>query len=323
MISEGQKYKNIFVWNHSACENAIIQKCRKSNNIKNIFFANKNSISMTKGIIPVKSIKEEFFKELKENNVNIILANAGINNTGFLELCVSKGFECIGADRRSCISEKSKIFSKNLMKKYGITTAPYIVLEHPDEINKEIKNIKFPTVIKANGYAKSLSAVIVNNPKELFDISQKYLGGYFNDASKRIIIEDCVMDKNGTEVSVPLICDGKTLKVINFVRDYKRHLDGDLGSNTGSMGSYCPYILSKEQKNLIFELVEKLQTALSCENLLYKGFMTINVIINDNKAYLLEINTRLGDSEGQVVLELIENDICELFEAILSENIFF
>ena len=260
---------------------------------------------------------------------------------------------------KDCKLESSKSYAKYLMKKYLINTAEYKTADNKNDLKKILEDIGLPCYIKADGLAAGnnlvsqptadssspsgcspfqnatqknpltptayrefflgqLSAIKAETEEEYFKISNKYLDGYFGKSSQKIIVEKYI---KGIEVSIPLILDGKNIKIFNIVRDYKRRNNQDKGSNTGGMGAYCPYILTKKQMQLVENLIKKLEFMLPKENHLYKGFMTINVILTDNDIYLLEINTRLGDSEGQTVLKMLNDDLFEIFNLILKGQI--
>lgn len=308
----------IFIWNNSAVTNAIIQKLEKSSSLNEIFYANKRTICLSQNARLLKSDGMQMLREMAETGINYIFSNSEANNKGFINICNKHGFYCIGSRFQDVILENSKVHAKFLMKKYSINTAKYAVVSKKSELKSALKRIGLPCYIKADGTAGSLSAIKVENEKEYFNIAVKYLNGYYGDDSKKILIEEPVQ---GIEISIPLILDGKTIKIWNILKDYKKKYNGNTGPNTGGMGSYCPYILSAKQMKSVENLIQKLEYMLLKEGCLYKGFMTINVILTDNDIYLLEINTRLGDSEGQTVLKLLNDDLFEIFDLILKGQI--
>ncbi len=309
---------NIFIWNNSAVTSSILKKFDVQDTVNNIFYANSRLLEFSKRPILLNTDGINLVRELKEKKVEYVFSNSEANANRFLEYCAYKGFKTIGANFNNVLLESSKSYSKSLMKKYSIQTSDYCVVENKDELCNVLSQIGLPCVIKADGMAKSLSAIVINDENEFYNISKKYLDGFFGSSSKRIIVEKFIF---GKEVSIPLLLDGKTIKIFSTVRDYKKRNDNDLGPNTGGMGSVAPYNLSANEINLLNALIIKLNKLLENENLFYKGFMTINVIFTENDVYLLEINTRLGDSEGQVILSLLETDLMDVFESIYNQTL--
>ena len=309
---------SIFIWNNSAVTSSILKKLATQNTVSNIYYANSRLIEYCKKLILLSSDGTALVNELKEKKVEYIFSNSEANSNRFLEYCSYKGFKTIGAKFNNVLLESSKIKSKDLMKKYSINTADYISVEKKEDLKVSLSKIGLPCVIKADGMAKSLSTVIINDEKDFYNIAEKYLDGYYGYSSKRIIVEKFIQ---GKEVSIPLILDGKSIKIFNIVRDYKRRDNNDLGPNTGGMGSVVPYFISSSEITLLEVLISKLKILLETENLFYKGFMTINVIFSNNNAYLLEINTRLGDSEGQAILSLLETDLFDIFESMYNQTV--
>lgn len=310
--------ENVFIWNNSALTNSIIKKLEESSFVNRIYYANNRIINKSSAIL-LKSDGMALLKEMFEKNVKYVYSNSEANDNGFIDFCNKKGFISIGSTVKSSRLEASKAYSKNLMQKYNIKTAEFFIAKDENDIKTAYQYIGIPCYIKADGYARSVSAIKINSEKEFFDTARKYLGGYFLDASKNIIIEKEI---KGKEISIPLILDGEKIKLFNTVRDYKRRNNNDTGVNTGGMGSVCPYNVTEYQLCLINKLISQIENLLIEENLFYKGFMTINVIITEVEIYLLEINTRMGDSEGQVVFNLLETDIMKVFESISNKSIY-
>lgn len=309
--------ENVFIWNNSALTNSIIKKIEDSSCVNNIYYANNRIINKSSAVL-LKSDGIPLIEEMSEKNIKYVYSNSEANDNGFIDFCNKKGFISIGSTIKSSKLEASKAYAKSLMQKYNIKTAEFFIARNENDIQTAWQNIGIPCYIKADGYARSVSAIKINTKDEFFNVAQKYLNGYFCDASKTIIIEKEI---SGKEISIPLILDGKRIKLFNTVRDYKRRNNHDTGVNTGGMGSVCPYNVTEYQLCLINKLISQIEDLLIEENLFYKGFMTINVIITEAEIYLLEINTRMGDSEGQVIFNLLETDIMEIFESMSNQSI--
>ncbi len=302
---------SIFVWNDSAVTSAILKKISNEKEHSLLYYANSAVIEFNEKISLLEFDGIKMLKELKEKQVEYVFSNSQANSNKLLDYCSSLGFKCIGAKYNDTFLESSKIYSKQLMDKYYIKTPRYIVVESISQLKEAFNKMGLPCVIKADGLAKSLSVVVVNDEPAFFNVSKKYLYGYFGNSSKKIILEEYIQ---GKEVSVPLLLDGNSIKIFNTVRDYKRRDNNDFGSNTGGMGSVVPFYLNKNETLLLENLIEKLCTLLKNEKHFYKGFMTLNVIFTQSDVYLLEINTRLGDSEGQTILSLLDTDLSYIFE---------
>lgn len=302
---------NLFVWNDSAVTSSILKKISNEKEHPLLYYANSAVVEFNDKISLLEFDGIKMLKELKEKQIEYVFSNSQANSNKLLDYCSYLGFKCIGAKYNDTFLESSKIYSKQLMNKYHIKTARYIVVENISQLKNAFNKIGLPCVIKADGLAKSLSAVVVTDKLNLYNISKKYLDGYFGNSSKKIILEEYIQ---GKEVSVPLILDGNSIKIFNTVRDYKRRDNNDFGSNTGGMGSVVPFYLNKNETLLLENLIEKLCILLKNENHFYKGFMTLNVIFTKSDVYLLEINTRLGDSEGQTILSLLDTDLSYVFE---------
>lgn len=305
--------KNCFVWNNSAVTSSVLKKLSQETSTLSLHYGNSRLIEFNDKISKFKTDGTKMLYELKEKQIDYVFSNSEANSRKLLDFCSYYGFKCIGAKQNDCRLESSKSYSKFLMEKYCIKTAKYCTVDNKLQLKTALKEIELPCVIKADGLARSLSVKVIYDEKSFFEIAEKYLEGYWGFSSKKIIIEEFII---GKEVSVPLILDGNSIKIFNTVKDYKRKNNGNTGVNTGGLGALAPYLLTPNEYSLLDNLIEKLSVLLKNENHFYKGFMTINVIFTSEDVYLLEINTRLGDSEGQTVLKILETNLSEIFEAM-------
>ncbi len=310
--------KTTYIWSNSAVTNALIDKLSDSQFIEKLYYGNSRVILKNSTTFRLATDGIALIKELKEKHIDFIFSNSEANSNGFIDIASNHNIKTIGASYKSTLLEASKIYAKMLMTKYNIKTAKYITVNDFSNIKDAIDSTQLPFFIKADGYARSLSSVRVESKNEAFYIAEKYLNGYFGNSSKRILFEENI---DGIEMSIPLILDSKTIKILFPIKDYKRKYNKNIGPNTGGMGSFGPVVLSEKQSSLLFILIEKLKILLTKENLFYKGFMTINVIFTEDDIYLLEINTRLGDSEGQVFFKLLKTDLMLLFDAVLTQRL--
>ncbi len=312
------KKLNIFIWNDSAVANAIISKLSKSERVNNLYYQGIGCIVLEDKPVRLKSDGIRMLKEMKEKNIEYVFSNSEANSLGFIEFARKYGFKTIGAPIPARKFEGSKIKMKAMFKKYNIKTPDYNVVENQSYLRDALKTIGLPCFIKADGFAYSISAVNVNSEKKFYKISKKYLNGYYMDDSRKIIIEKAI---KGTEFSILCALDSKTIKILLPVKDYKRKYNNYKSVNTGGMGTTAPAKLSDKQLSLLNKLCDEIKYMLDSEKLFYKGFITLNVIFTKDEVFLLEINTRMGDSEGQAVLALLETDLAELFFAIENEKL--
>jgi len=316
-MDKKDKHK-IFVWNNSSVTNSVISKLVESRYFDEVYYAGKRIICNSAKAFALENDGFKMIEEMRQKGIKYVFSNSESNDKGFIDICEKYGFLCIGSRKRDVLLESSKIYSKLLMKKYSINTPEWVCVSKKSELKYALKKIELPCFIKADGFASSLSAVKVENEKDFFSTAVKYLSGFYGEDSKKILIEKTVA---GEEVSIPLILDGKRIKYWNIVKDYKRKYNDNCGPNTGGMGAFCPYKLNSKQINLLDNLILKLKKLLISERHFYKGFMTINVIFKEENIFLLEINTRLGDSEGQTLLKLLNDDLYKVFDSILNSNI--
>lgn len=305
--------KNIFIWNNSAVTSSILKKLSISQYVDNIYYANSRIIEHNNKIILLEVDGSRLLNDLTSKKIDYIFSNSEANKNKFIDYSLRNGLNAFGARYYDTKLEKSKVNSKSLMKKYGINTPNYVVLDDQSQIKDALLKIGMPCVIKADGPARGLSVVVIDNEIDFVRIAEKYLSGFWGVASQKIIVEEYI---EGTEISIPLILDGKTLKILNFVKDYKRKNNSFLSANTGGMGAIAPFNLEQKYLIEIENLIDKLSILLQSESIFYKGFMTLNITISNDEVFLFEINTRLGDSEGQTILNLLDNDLIELFDAM-------
>ena len=225
------------------------------------------------------------------------------------------GVPCFGPKANAAIIEGSKIFSKNLMKKYGIPTAKYEVFTDIDSALAYLENESYPTVIKADGLALGKGVVIAMNKEEAVEAVRSMMEDrMFGDSGSRVVIEEFL---TGPEVSVLAFTDGNTVVPMVSSMDHKRALDDDKGLNTGGMGTIAPnpYYnaeIADECMNSIFVPTIK---AMNAEGRTFKGCLYFGLMLTPKGPKVIEYNCRFGDPETQVVLPLLESDLLEIMMA--------
>lgn len=241
---------------------------------------------------------------------------------GMVDALNAEGFATFGPRANAAIIEGSKVFSKELMKKYNIPTAKYNVFNKAEDVINYIKaENEFPTVIKADGLALGKGVIIPETLDEaVAGVKEIMEDKIFGDSGNNVVVEEFL---TGPEVSVLAFTDGKCVKPMVTSMDHKRALDGDKGLNTGGMGTVSPnpyYTdeIAEECMNTIFlPTIE----AMNKEGRTFKGCLYFGLMLTPKGPKVIEYNCRFGDPETQVVLPRLKTDIMDIFEAINNETL--
>lgn len=241
---------------------------------------------------------------------------------GMVDALNAEGFATFGPRANAAIIEGSKVFSKELMKKYNIPTAKYNVFDKAEDVIDYIKaENEFPTVIKADGLALGKGVIIPETLDEaVAGVKEIMEDKIFGDSGNNVVVEEFL---TGPEVSVLAFTDGKCVKPMVTSMDHKRALDGDKGLNTGGMGTVSPnpyYTdeIAEECMNTIFlPTIE----AMNKEGRTFKGCLYFGLMLTQKGPKVIEYNCRFGDPETQVVLPRLKTDIMDIFDAINNETL--
>ena len=226
------------------------------------------------------------------------------------------GVRCFGPRACAAIIEGSKVFSKNLMKKYGIPTADYEVFDNPEKALKYLENCKIPVVVKADGLALGKGVTVAETREQAKDAVREIMEDkVFGESGNNIVIEEFL---TGPEVSVLAFTDGKTIKPMVSSMDHKRALDGDKGPNTGGMGTVAPnpYYTPEVAKECMEKIFLPTVDAMNKEGRTFKGCLYFGLMLTPDGAKVIEYNCRFGDPETQVVLPLLKSDLLTIMEAV-------
>ncbi|MCQ2546310.1 MAG: phosphoribosylamine--glycine ligase [Clostridia bacterium] len=235
---------------------------------------------------------------------------------GAVDALNALGIRAFGPDKKAAVIEASKIFSKNLMKKYGIPTAAYEVFEEPKAALEYLKTSPIPVVIKADGLALGKGVVIAETREEAEAAVHSMMEDRkFGDSGTKIVIEEFL---TGPEVSVLSFTDGRTVVPMVSSQDHKRALDGDKGLNTGGMGTVAPnpYYTEEVAERCMKEIFLPTIEAMNAEGRTFRGCLYFGLVITADGPKVIEYNCRFGDPETQVVLPLLESDLLEIMEAV-------
>ena len=234
---------------------------------------------------------------------------------GIVDVCAAKGLAVFGPDKAAAQMEGSKVFAKNLMKKYNVPTAAYASFTDGIEAKEYIKAQGAPIVVKADGLAAGKGVVVAQTVDEAIDAVNAIMEDkVFGEAGGRIVIEECMV---GEEASLLAFVDGKTIVPMIAAQDHKRIFDDDKGPNTGGMGAYAPApILSGAlYKQVLTTILEPVVQGLAKEGITYKGCLYAGLMITSEGPKVVEFNCRFGDPETQAVLPLLDGDLAEIMYA--------
>ncbi len=305
-------------------EHTIVWKIAQSPKVDKIYCAPGNGgISELAECVPIKATDiDGVVNFAKENKIDLVMvAPDDPLVMGMVDALEKEGIRAFGPRANAAIIEGSKVFSKDLMKKYNIPTAGYEVFDNPKDALEYIKKGTFPAVIKAEGLALGKGVIIAQDLAEaeagIHDIMEDKV---FGESGSRVVIEEFL---TGPEVSVLAFCDGKTVKPMVSAQDHKRAYDNDEGLNTGGMGTFSPsrlYDAAKEKEcmeNIFLPTVK----AMAEEGRPFKGVLYFGLMMTEKGVKVIEYNARFGDPETQVVLPRLKTDLVEIMEAVIDERL--
>ncbi len=240
---------------------------------------------------------------------------------GCVDRLEAEGIPCFGPRANAAIIEGSKVFSKNLMKKYGIPTAAYEVFTDAKKALEYVKTCPIPTVVKADGLALGKGVIIAETRKDAEDAIVSIMEDKkFGASGNSIVIEEFL---EGPEVSVLSFTDGKVVVPMVSSMDHKRALDGDKGLNTGGMGTIAPnpYYTEEMAERCMREIFIPTMDAMNKEKRTFKGCLYFGLMLCKDGPKVIEYNCRFGDPETQVVLPLLKSDLLTVMQAVTDERL--
>ncbi len=306
-------------------EHAIIRKLKENKTIENLYCAPGNGgISFDAECVDIKATNvDKMVAFAKESGIDFaVVAPDDPLVLGMADAMEEAGIPAFGPSKLAARIEGSKVFSKNLMKKYGIPTAKYEVFSNTEDAIRYIEaENTFPTVIKADGLALGKGVIIAQSLDEAKNAVHSIMEDkIFGASGNEIVVEEFL---TGPEVSVLAFTDSKTVVPMVSSMDHKRALDGDKGLNTGGMGTIAPnpcYTEAHAQEAMeqIFLPTIRAMVAEGCP---FKGCLYFGLMITPNGIKVIEYNCRFGDPETQVVLPLLKTDLFTIFQAVRNETL--
>ena len=305
-------------------EHAIATSVAKSPKVDKIYCAPGNAgIGQIAECVPIGAMEfDKIVAFAKENAIDLTIV--GMDDPlvgGLVDVLEEAGIRTFGPKKNAAILEGSKAFSKDLMKKYNIPTAAYENFTDPKAAIAYLETAKFPIVLKADGLALGKGVLICKDFEEAkAGVKEIMLDKKFGTAGNEMVIEEFM---TGREVSVLSFVDGKTIKTMTSAQDHKRAGDGDTGLNTGGMGTVSPnpYYTQEVAKECMDKIFIPTINAMNNEGRTFKGCLYFGLMITPKGPKVIEYNCRFGDPETQVVLPMLEGDLCEIFEAIYEHRL--
>ena len=305
-------------------EHAIIKKIKQNKNVSEIYAIPGNGgIERDAICIDIKATDINAIKDFaKKNNIDYAIVTPDDPLVaGLVDALEEIKIPCFGPNKNAAIIEGSKVFAKNLMKKYKIPTAEYETFENYDKAIEYLKTAPMPTVIKADGLALGKGVIIAETKEKAFDTVKNIMKDKaFGKSGDRIVIEEFL---EGVEVSILSFTDGKTIIPMISSMDHKRIGDKDTGLNTGGMGTIAPnpYYTKEIAKECFDKIFIPTISAMNKESRTFKGCLYFGLMITKDGAKVIEYNCRFGDPETQVILPLLKSDLLDIMIATTNGNL--
>jgi len=313
---------NIAIIGSGGREHAICEYINKSNKLKKIFCIPGNA--GTEDIAINIEIDINDFEKIRNfiisNNVNLLIIGPEKPLVdGLVDYLQNLNIKIFGPSKKASQLEGSKIFTKEICKKYNIPTAEFGVYKNLNEAKKFLENNKYPIVIKADGLAAGKGVYICEDEISAVKAIKEVFDGKFGTTDK-VLVEEFI---SGEEMSYFIITDGKSVKKFGTAQDHKRVFENDKGKNTGGMGAYSPSRLINESldKKILDKIVYPTLKALEDLDISYEGFLYTGLMIKDNEPYLIEYNVRMGDPECQTILPKLKTDLLEIIVSCTDKKL--
>ncbi len=305
-------------------EHAIVKKLKENPNVTALYCLPGNGgIAWDAVCVPIAATNlDSIVRFAKEHSIDYaVVAPDDPLAMGAVDLLETIGVPCFGPRKNAAIIEASKVFAKELMKRYGIPTARYETFDDMDAALRYLETAPMPAVIKADGLALGKGVIIAQTLSEAKEavramMEDKRVG----KSGERIVIEEYL---EGPEISVLSFTDGKTVVPMVSSMDHKRAGDGDTGLNTGGMGTVAPnpYYTPEVADRCMREIFLPTIRAMAAEERPFKGCLYFGLMLTKDGPKVIEYNCRFGDPETQVVLPLLKTDLLTVMQAVTEERL--
>jgi phosphoribosylamine--glycine ligase len=305
-------------------EHAMVKKLRENGRIDKIFAAPGNGgIAEDAVCVDISATDiEKIAAWAAENKISFaVVAADNPLCMGLVDLLNEKGINCFGPTKDAAIIEGSKVFSKALMKKYGIPTAEFEVFTDLDDALAYLNSASFPLVIKSDGLAYGKGVYIVENLEDARDALNSIMKEkIFGESGDKVVIEEFL---EGPEVTVLSFTDGHCVRPMLSSMDHKRIFDGDKGPNTGGMGVIAPnpHYTKEIAEQCMREIFIPTIEAMNAEGRTFKGCLYFGLMLTSKGPKVIEYNCRFGDPETQALLPLLKTDLFEIMLAVSEERL--
>ncbi|MDN5109736.1 phosphoribosylamine--glycine ligase [Aliarcobacter butzleri] len=283
-------------------------------NAHNLFFMPGNGATDKLG----KNINIKDYNDLaiwaKDNSIDLTIVGPEAPLVdGVVDIFKKHNLTIFGPSAAAARLEGSKVYMKNILKKYNIPTAAFIETSNEKEAHDFIETMNLPIVVKADGLCAGKGVIIAQSKDEAkIAVSDMLSGASFGDAGTSVVVEEYL---DGYELSVFAICDGENYKVLPAAQDHKRVGDGDTGPNTGGMGAYAPTPLVNDDiyKKIEERVIKPTLKGMQNEGAPFEGVLFIGVMVVKGEPIILEYNVRFGDPECEILMPLLATPVSELF----------
>lgn len=314
----------VLVIGNGGREHALVEAISKSSRVNKIYCAPGNAGTAEKAEnlnIQVFNINR-LATFARENKIDLTVVGPEVPlMLGIVDEFRKSGLLVFGPTAKAAKLETSKIFAKDIMQKYNVPTADFVICKTKEDTLAAVEGKDFPYVIKVDGLAAGKGAMVILNQEDLDEaVRAIWDDAKFGEAANNIIIEDFL---EGEELSVFVITDGENYVMLHPAQDHKRAYDDDKGPNTGGMGTYAPAPLGSFEvlKNIEKVVIKPVLNGMKNEGCPYTGVLYCGLMIAENLPSVVEFNVRFGDPEAQVILPLIESDVIELLKGAAKGNI--
>jgi len=311
----------VFVIGSGGREHTLVWKIAQNKDVEKIYCAPGNAgIAELAELVPISVDELDKLAEFaKGNKVDLTVVGPEAPLTeGIVDLFESKGLKVFGPSKKAAQIEGSKIFSKELMKKYKIPSAGFEVFDSADAAKEYLEKKGAPIVVKADGLAAGKGVIICKTKEEAIEaVDEIMVEKRFGEAGDKLIVEEML---EGEEASIIAFSDGKNVQLMPSSQDHKRVFDNDEGLNTGGMGAYSPApVITKEmEQRVLNEVIIPTVKAMEKEGVPFKGILYAGLMISGDVINVLEFNGRFGDPETQVVLPRMNSDLVSAMNACVD-----